>query len=155
MIIRPATDSDASALIALIAGVFAEYEGCRFVLDELPELRAIASHFRDQDGAFWVAESVNEVLGCVGFSPKSKARVELHKLYVRADARRHGLGSTLCDRVETSARALGAGSVELWTDTKFATAHRFYERRGYVKDDRSRLLHDLSNTEEFHYQKQI
>ncbi|MGZ4618494.1 MAG: hypothetical protein ACXV3F_07160 [Frankiaceae bacterium] len=38
--------------------------------------------------------------------------------------------------------------VELWSDTRFANAHRLYERLGYVRTGRRRELHDLSRSTE-------
>ena len=70
-LIRDARDDDADQLIALIGGVFAEYPGCILDVDgEIPELRAIATAFRDQGGRFWVAEDAARVVACVGYKPK-------------------------------------------------------------------------------------
>lgn len=166
--IRAATDADSDALCALIAGIFAEYEGVLFLLDEMPELRAIATAFRAAQGEFWCAEQAGEqsgeqtaeqggeIVGCVGYTPsKEGAGIELKKLYVRGDQRRHGLGARLVDRVEEAARGRGAAFVELWSDVKFETAHRFYERRGYRRDGRTRELHDESDTVEYHFRKDL
>lgn len=48
-------------------------------------------------------------------------------------------------------RARGAERLALWTDTRFARAHRFYERRGYLRHGSIRILDDLSNSLEFRY----
>jgi GNAT superfamily N-acetyltransferase len=41
----------------------------------------------------------------------------------------------------------------LWTDTRFDAAHRFYEKRGYVRQGAIRILDDLSKSLEFRYAK--
>src|SRR5262245_25285190 len=96
--VRDARDDDAEGLIALIGGCFSEYPGCLLDVDgELPELRAIATAFREWGGRFWVAERGGRVVGCVGFSPgKKDGYAELKKLYVEKPAREAGLGDTLC-----------------------------------------------------------
>ncbi len=55
----------------------------------------------------------------------------------------------------TSPRAAGATRLVLWSDTRFERAHRFYERRGYVRAGPIRVLNDLSNSLEFGYAKLV
>ena len=155
--IRDACDADADGLITLIGGCFAEYEGCLLDVDgELPELRAIATAFAGWGGRFWVAEHGERVVGCVGLSPSvDPGGVELRKLYVDRAFRRHGLGGTLTDRVEAEARRRGAPFVDLWSDTRFETAHRFYARRGYVDGGLTRDLHDRSASVERYFRKAL
>jgi putative acetyltransferase len=57
--------------------------------------------------------------------------------------------------VERAAREQGAGYVDLWSDVKFETAHRFYERRGYSRDGRTRELDDESDTVEYHFRREL
>ena len=152
--IRDALDSDAEALISLIGAVFDEYPGCVLDVDgEMPQLRAVATTFRGWGGGVWVVERDGRVVGCVACTPaKNEARcLELRMLYVDKGSRRGGIASKLCDLVEGEARARGAESVELWSDTRFTDAHRLYERRGYVRGPETRELHDKSDTVEFYY----
>ena len=154
--IRDARDDDSQALCRLIADIFAEYDGVLFILDEMPELRAVASAFDRAGGAFWCAERQGDVVGCVGYSPSREGNgIELKKLYVHRAVRRSGLGARLVERVEQAARERGAAFVELWSDVEFETAHRFYERRGYERDGRTRELHDESNTVEYYFRKEL
>lgn len=53
------------------------------------------------------------------------------------------------------ARQQQADSLHLWTDTRFTTAHRVYERLGYVRLPEIRELHDRSNSVEYHYEKRL
>ena len=55
--IRPARDDDSGPLSALIAASFAEYPGCLFVAEELPELRRPASCFAAKGGLLWVVDN--------------------------------------------------------------------------------------------------
>ncbi len=154
LLIRDAEDADKDGLIALISGCFSEYEGCLFVLEELPELLAIKAAFREMKGRFWVAERAGRIVGSVGFSPgKTQGRAELKKLYVEEAARKLGLGGTLCALAEGESKKAGFIGMELWSDTRFVTAHRFYEKRGYERGAHTRLLHDLSDTEEYYFER--
>lgn len=155
--LRDATDADAAGLCALIGGVFDEYPGC--VLDvegEMPELMTIASSHARAGGRFWVAERAGRIVGSIGLAPsKEPAGVELKKLYVDKTERQTGLGSRLLELVEREAQARGARFIDLWSDTRFVTAHRFYEKRGYRRGPSTRELHDKSNTVEYYFRKEL
>jgi putative acetyltransferase len=155
--IRAARDTDVDGLIALVGGCFAEYAGCVLDVDgEIPELRHIASAYADWNGEFWVAELGSAVVGSIGWTPVERgAGAELKKLYVARAARRLGLGARLCALVESAAQHQGAAFVELWSDTRFADAHRLYQKRGYVRSPGTRELHDLSNTTEYHFRLEL
>ncbi len=154
LLLRDAEDADKDGLVTLISGCFAEYEGCLFVIEELPELLAIATAFRDMKGRFWVAERAGRIVGSVGFSPgKKPGYAELKKLYVERSARRLGLGGTLCGLAEEASKKAGFAGMEMWSDTRFTTAHRFYEKRGYRRGEHTRFLHDLSHTEEYYFER--
>jgi putative acetyltransferase len=148
--IREALDGDSAGVIAVIARAYAEHPGCVLDVDrEEPALRAPASSF----DRFWVVEQGGRVGGCVGLAFGEPA--ELKKLYLDARLRGQGLGRELIALVEETARAHGARRIELWSDTRFTTAHAVYERCGYRKTGRTRDLHDLSNTTEFHFEKEL
>lgn len=155
--IRDARDGDDWDLVGLIAGCWSEYPGC--VLDvhgECPELLAIASHYRKAGGRCWVAEERGRVVASVALAPAPDPRaVLLQKLYVARAARRRGLGARLVALVEDEARALGATAVELWSDSRFADAHRLYERLGYERLPGTRDLRDLSRSVEYHFRRAL
>jgi len=168
VVIRAGRDEDGEQLCALIAPIFAEYDGVIFDLEEMPELGHIATAFARDCGAFWSAFRGQQLVGCVGWTPaklsagapkpaqiEAPRGVELKKLYVALSERGRGLGGVLCERVEEAARAQSASFVDLWSDVKFDTAHRFYERRGYQRDGRTRALGDRSNTVEYYFRKML
>ena len=120
---------------------------------EVPELRALASYYAGQGGALWSAEADGAVIGVIATRPLGDGAWEICKMYVAAPWRGAGLAATLIDTAEAHARAAGATRMKLWTDTRFERAHRFYEKRGYVRQDGLRELHDLSNSVEHYYIK--
>jgi putative acetyltransferase len=153
--LREAVDGDAAALAELIGGVYAEYPGC--VLD-LPgvdhDLTGIRTHLAAQGGRLWVLPGATGLRACVGYAPNA-AGIELKRLYVHPDARRSGVGSALTSLVVELAAALQVRSVDLWSDTRFADAHRHYERHGWTKQPESRELNDPSDTTEFHFTREV
>src|SRR6201989_1484065 len=66
-----------------------------------------------------------------------------------------GLGERLLTTAEAYARSAGAARLVLWSDTRFDRAHRFYERRSYVRSGPVRVLHDISNSLEYAYAKPV
>ena len=157
IVIRSARDEDSEHLILLIDRVFAEYPGCILDVDaEMPELRTPASAAEADAGRWWVAEMNGRIVGSVAVVPEDEDGIlELKKLYVSPDARRKGLGAHLVSLAEREARDRGASSIVLWTDTRFRDAHRLYQRLGYARAPRTRVLNDLSKTVEFHYTKEL
>jgi len=153
--LRPGRDSDADGLIALIIRCWADYPGC--ILDtehEERELLALASHYASQGGAFWVAEDGGAVVGMAAAVPTDGAW-ELKRLYVHPDRHGYGLGQRLAETAEAHTALAGAQRLVLWTDTRFIRAHRFYEKRSWVRDGPIRALDDLSHTLEFRYSKPL
>lgn len=150
--IRAAWDEDSAGIIALIGAVFAEYPGCVLDVDaEEPELRRPAAAF----DRFWVLEGdAGEVAGCVACALRRPV-AELKKLYLARGVRGRGWGRRLVELVEDEARAHGARRLEMWSDTRFTTAHAVYERLGYARSPGTRALHDLSGTIEYHFEKTL
>lgn len=154
--LRAGHDGDGPGIIDLISRCWAEYPGVRMDVDgENPELRALATHFREAGGALWVAETAKGLQGMVGARPREGENWELCRMYVDSAARGSGLANMLVQAAEDHARAQGARRMHLWSDTRFDRAHRFYERHGYVRDGGIKPLMDISNTIDFGYAKPL
>jgi GNAT superfamily N-acetyltransferase len=156
-LLRPGRDEDADGFIRLIGDCWSEYPGCVMDVDgEVPELRALATYFAEAGGALWATERDGRVIGMAATRPMGQdAAYEICKVYVAKEARGSGLAHDLLGAAEAHARAAGADRLVLWTDTRFEAAHRFYEKRGFVRQGAIRVLHDLSNSLEFRYVKPI
>jgi putative acetyltransferase len=155
--IRPARDEDAQDLFGLLALCFAAYPGC-FVdpHDDLPDLRQPGSSFAKKGGAFWVVEDERgRICACVAVDLPQPGTAEMHRLYVRPDQRRRGLGETLVRLVEDHARGQGAHRIFFWSDTRFTNAHRLYQRLGYAAVGGTRDLGDISNSVEYRFEKPL
>ncbi|HEX8167488.1 MAG TPA: GNAT family N-acetyltransferase [Beijerinckiaceae bacterium] len=155
--IRPARDGDAQDLFGLLALCFAEYPGCYVdPHDDLADLRAPGRAFAEKGGAFFVAEDPSgRTCACVAVDYPEEGTGELHRLYVRPDMRRRGLGERLIRLVEEHAHERGARKVLFWSDTRFTAAHRLYERLGYVRLEGTRALGDISGSVEHRFEKAL
>ena len=108
--IRPATDGDSAAIIALIEGVFSEYEGCVMDLDGIDvDLLTPASSL----DRFWVIEEDGAIVG-TGACTFHGDHVELKKMYLDGAHRGRGHARTLVELVEQTARERGCPRIELW-----------------------------------------
>jgi GNAT superfamily N-acetyltransferase len=154
--IRPGRDSDGPNIIALIAACWAPHPGCVMDVDgEMPELHALASYYADLGGRLWVMEADGTIAGMIATRPTQGAAWEICRVYVSADRHGTGLGHALLDTAEAHAIVAGATTLRLWSDTRFDRAHRFYEKRSYVRQGGVRALQDKSNSLEFGYGKPV
>jgi putative acetyltransferase len=154
--LRPATDADAQDLFGLLALCFADYPGC-FVdpHDDLSDLRHPGRPFGSNGGRFWVLDDERgRIRACVAVDFPEARTAELHRLYVRPDQRRQGLGERLVAYVEAYSRGKGAARLFFWSDTRFTAAHRLYERLGYAQaPGDARALGDISGSREYRFDK--
>jgi GNAT superfamily N-acetyltransferase len=154
--LRPGRDTDGPALIALIWSCWRAYPGIRMDVDrEMPELHALATYYASQGGALWVAETDGAVSGMVATRPSENANWEICRVYVDPALHGTGLGHALLDQSERHAITAGADRLLLWSDTRFDRAHRFYEKRSYVRHGAVRVLNDISHSLEFGYAKPV
>ena len=150
--LRAARDADSPRIVEIIGACFARYPGCVFDVEgEMPELNRVASHYAAQRGEIWVAQQDGLCLGCVAWKPLPAGAWELQRLYVDPDRQGRGLGRRLAEHAIASARLKGVAAIELWTDTRFAAAHRLYESLGFTRAAMPRTLNDKSHSVEFFY----
>ncbi len=155
--LRDARDSDSEPLAALISASFAEYPNCVFDWSEFPELRRPASHFAAKRGRLWIAEaSDGGIAGSLGIAPvPEQDAVELYKVYVDPRWRGHGLAQALFAEALGFAEGGGYAEMVLWSDTRFARGHRFYEKLGFARWPGERYLADISRSWEYHFRKPL
>jgi GNAT superfamily N-acetyltransferase len=154
--VRAGRDSDGQALIALICACWSAYPGIRMDVDrEMPELHALATYYTGHGGALWVAEADGVVSGMIAVQPLQGRVWEICRVYVDPALHGSGLGHALLNQAERHAIASGAGRLVLWSDTRFDRAHRFYEKRSYVRHGAVRVLNDISNSLEYGYAKLV
>jgi ribosomal protein S18 acetylase RimI-like enzyme len=87
--------------------------------------------------------------------PLGDAQWEICRVYVAPALHGSGLAHALLDTAEGHAIRAGARRLVLFSDTRFDRAHRFYEKRSYVRTGPVRVLRDISNSLEFGYAKPV
>lgn len=155
-LLRLGRDTDADGFIALVGGCWAEYPGCVMDIDgEAPELRALASYCAGRGGQVWAAEDGGQIAGMICTYPREAGAWEIGKMYVARAQRGSGVAHDLMRAAEAFAKANGAARLQLWTDTRFDRAHRFYEKHDFVRSGPLRVLDDKSHSIEFAYAKPL
>ncbi len=155
--VRKARDGDAQDLFGLVTLCFAEYPGCfTDPHDDMADLLRPAQTALARDMLFLVVEDeAGRVKACIALDFPDDSTAELHRLYVRPDARGRGLATHLVGIAEAHARARGATRITLWSDTRFLNAHALYEKRGYKRASGARELGDVSGSVEYFYEKAV
>lgn len=156
MTFRPVRNADADGLINLIERCFSEYPGVVVEPDGIDaDLRAYATALEQSGGEGFVLKQDGQIVALVSGVLLSGARYQLKRIYLDASLRGSGMGTKMLKLIESRAQACGAQSIELWSDTRFERAHRFYIREGYAKTGSERTLGDLSNSVEYQFLKKF
>ncbi len=147
--IRAAAEADIPRLIDLIQKTIESY-GYLFELDfELPDFLDF-NGFYGPKAELYVVEEDGEIAGCGALKGIGETPF-LSRIYVDEAFRGRGYGKAVVLHLMRRAVELGHQDLELWSDTKFRTAHRMYERLGFRFTGRVRPLHDVNNCFEYHY----
>ena len=99
------------------------------------DLLDIQSCYMDKGDMFWLALDENDrVIGCIGYdSIEGTAEAKLHRLYVKYDLKRQGIGSALLKTAEDHIKAQGKSAVLVHLGGEgYFESYRFYPKHGYV-----------------------
>ena len=134
--IRPIEQTDDPAIAAIIREVMTEFgaigEGYSIVDAEVD---AMTAAYAGPDAAFFVACLDGVVVGGAGIGPLRDGPLgvcELKKMYLREQARGHGLGRRLMEHCLAAAREAGYEQCYLETLEHMSDARRLYELNGFV-----------------------
>ena len=154
--LRPACDADAQELFGLLALCFADYPGC-FVdpHDDLKDLLRPGQSFPPPGGFFVIEDGRGRIGACAALDFPEQGVAELHRVYVRPDLQRRGLGRRLSEAMLARAAAAGATRMILYSDTRFAGAHAMYQRLGFARVGGARALGDISGSREYRFERAL
>ncbi len=84
------------------------------------------------EGRLYLLNYKGQLAGCVALRKLESDICEMKRLYVRENARGHGLGNTLIEKLIDEARLIGYAKMRLDTyPPKMAKAVKFYESHGF------------------------
>jgi putative acetyltransferase len=144
MIVRPATSADVAPLVTLIDGVYREYGDRIFLEGADADLLDIDGYYRQPGGEFVVLDDAGSVRGAHAVLPFANRPgvCTFRRLYLDPALRGAGVGTMLMFWAIDWAVEHGLTRVEYWSDTRFARAHRFFERLGFVRTGELREMSD-------------
>lgn len=119
-------------LLTLIREAFAYMEGRIDPPSSALRLSTASIAAQAAEGAVFVAEEGETLVGCIFASPRGQA-LYLSKLAVRADRRGRGLGRALVEAAGAEARRLGLQALELETRIELVENHAAFAAMGFVK----------------------
>lgn len=108
-----------------------------------PDLLDIKSNYFDKGDMFWIALDDNDrVIGSVGYNTnKNSKEVTLHRLFVKCNLKRQGIGSVLLQKAEEYIKDknketifINLGVGEEWFESKL-----FYKKHGYVEYEPNKM----------------
>ena len=139
--VRKYSDDLQEALIEMILEIQRKEFQIPITREDQPDLAAIPRFYQQGNGNFWVAECDDQVVGSVGLLDIGNQQVALRKMFVKAGFRggEHGTAQRLLQTVAAWVGQRGVTDVFLGTTDKFLAAHRFYEKNGFVRIDKTNL----------------
>lgn len=141
--LRPYEPADRDGIIHLIDSVYREYGDAICLEHADSDLLDIAGHYAA--GAFVVvADSGGRIFGTHAALPLDAERriCTFRRLYLSPAQRGSDWGERLFQWAVDWAADNGFRRVEFWSDTRFARAHRFFQKMGFRRDGRTREMTD-------------
>jgi len=129
--IRPFESWMHEAVIDVIRSVHDEYGFTWEYAGYHRDLYDVPAHYLLPGGMFWVLMFGERIVGSVGVTPHGR-ECELHRLYLRKEARGGGMGQRMLDTTLAWARDRGFRSMLAWSDVKLGLAHKLYLNNGFV-----------------------
>ena len=138
--IRPAVAADLPAIRDVVHRVLAEY---KLEIDPAgtdSDLADLDESYFSRGGHFDVVVSEEgHIAGCCGVYKIDDRTCELRKMYLRRDARRHGVGGRLLRRALAFAKGRGYARMELETASVLKKAIALYAGAGFRPIERKHL----------------
>lgn len=100
------------------------------------DLLDIRAYYLERGDGFWLAlDEDGRVIGCVGYSRiPDTAEAFVHRLYVKADRKRRGVGTALLQTAEEGMRRRGIALCRVHLGEpreQWFESYRFYPKNGY------------------------
>lgn len=146
-------------VIELIVGIQSGEFGVKITAADQPDLKDIANFYQWGNGNFWIALDGNQVIGTVSLTDIGNRQVGLRKMFVKQGFRGqpHKIGKSLLDTALKWCFDRNIKDVFLGTVPHYYSAHRFYEKNGFIRLEKSELpkAFHLMDADKWFYWKEL
>ena len=110
-----------------------------------PDLLDIKSNYIDKGDMFWIALGENNrVIGCVGYETIKPLEARIHRLYVKPELKRQGIGSALLETLVKYVKEKGYNKLSIHTgDGNYWESKLFYKAKGFIEVEPNILERDI------------
>ena len=109
------------------------------------DLLDVKSNYFMRGDTFWLAIDDNDrVIGCIGYNKYTDETAKLHRLYVKYNLKRQGIGSELLKVAERHIKSVGYRySVVHLGGKEYFESKQFYPKHGYIEFEPNYLRKEL------------
>ena len=122
------------------------------------DLLDISKYYFERKGQFWlVINDTGEIMGSIACRryTDDNSVLEMKRLYLDKYLRGKGVSDELFQIVCNWANQNNFKSIVLWSDVRYTTGHRFFNKLGFVKKH-SRIMNDAAQPyQEYKYELKI
>ena len=116
------------------------------------DLLDIQKNYHEKGDKFWIAVDDNDrVIGSIGYSIEvGKNEAVIHRLFVKANLKRNGIGSMLLGTAEKDLqkRGIAVAKVNLGLPKEqWVESYEFYPKHGYMEYESGRMMKRLNDAE--------
>ena len=110
-----------------------------------PDLLDIKTNYIDKGDMFWIALGENNrVIGCVGYETIKPLEARIHRLYIKPELKRQGIGSALLETLVKYVKEKGYNKLSIHTgDEKYQESKLFYKAKGFIEVEPNILERDI------------
>ncbi|MCF6319805.1 MAG: GNAT family N-acetyltransferase [Proteobacteria bacterium] len=155
-LITPFTKEYEQQVIDLIVGIQSGEFGVKITAADQPDLKIISEFYQKGSGNFWIALQDDEVLGTISLTDIGNSQVGLRKMFVKQGhlGKPLNIGQKLMDTTFTWCNEHSIKQIFLGTVPTYYAAHRFYEKNGFKrleKSDLPKAFHLMDADKWFYY----
>lgn len=102
-----------------------------------PDLLDIKTNYLDKGDMFWVAlDENNRVIGSIGYETIKPKEARIHRLYIKPELKRQGIGSALLDTLTNYVKEKGYNKLSIHTgDERYYESKLFYKAKGFIEKE--------------------
>lgn len=126
-------------IISLILDIQNNESKINLSLEEQPNLLTIHDSYQENGGEFWIALDQGKAIGTIGLMMKDNHCAIMKKFFVKKEYRSQKVGLALYKKLLEFAEAANVQYIILDTPSVAHASHRFYEKAGFQKIDKTEL----------------